>query len=1137
MFDNKELTKEIVKNPTITQSLVLKELNSRYKQQTNADLFIGDPNMGLIYLLEAFSSISSHIMRIEDRSFETLYPKRATTFDELYNHISDFDYAQLNATPCEFNVKVIFNVNWIIENAIDVDKTYKQIIIPDTTIVSMGNKEFGIYYPILIKVNKNNNLISVEYDLSVPNPLKTYKTNLLLEDYIFTQDGVSYLSIAFTTYQFRTYDIQIEPNITQNTGFNQKFSFDSGYFYAARIYAVNSKTNQSTELSYTLSQSVYDVNKPTVLIEIFNDKREVVFQIPNIYFETKLVDNNIKVSIYTTEGRLNEIINTAEVADMLIKFDEKSSIYSSMLTNATYFSVLPYNQIVLDGGADPLGFEALKDNVVNGTLNYTAPITNMQLKNHVEKYGFKLTKYIDNITDRIYYASASLITSDKKVAPIVNTAVKLQVDDIDGSISTILSFPDSISVILPNTIFRYDDQFNVSYPLKNEELDRFNKLSKKEMVDVLNSTIYTRQPYHILLSFKSKYPKAQSINLMNPALQSLMFIKEHTESTIQLSVLNVKIEHLDNGTGGYKFYFYVKRSVSLANDDPAKFQILFCYKKSSSQVLYRKADYVGLDQDSNLDVFTTVLETTYQMDLDDTIHCKFNLDNDRLADTRVSFSDSYSLYACVMKSQYPNIKNQADLISGMPTPILNDLIVLSEQTATISLGENLNKQIFNSVNISWNNSIYQYYTDNIPYLYTSDEFQRQGGQLVTKIINRDGKDTIVPYTLFSKGEVKRTQTTFTVYVSKKSDLGTSVLYLNNVSSLLPGLRLTSAYLDLNTVITSIDKNTNSITISTKVLNDVPPGHIIYVENGMYNFIVKEDQKDSKSLTVTGDSTRLHQGLRLYGFDVCENKYDKVPKVTSVLIDSVTIQDSNTAIITLQTPTLNTVKANTIITILNDNAPLVYQYKAGDIVIDSNGDPIITKTKTNIYMVDIIQFDARLYASEVISDVNYINNLPAELSQKSHALDDIRDDMLERTYLYYKPFRTIGSANFITGNQVLTKINLNLSLSLIYYVPIAVFKSSQLKTVMINATIELLTEYFKTNTLISTTDIASLLKTHFSDNVISIDISGIDDDSQRQTIIVDDDYVSPSVAYKLVLREDNTIALDPDIDVVFKTLTD
>lgn len=1143
MFDNDKLTKEILKNPTVLQNLVIQELTNRYHQDSNNYAFIGDPNNGFVFCIDAFASVTSQAMRIEDQSFEALYPKRATTFSELYNHISDFDYTQLNSSPCELNVQLVFDADWVIRNAIDVDETYKQIIIPDTTTVLLGDKEFGMYYPIIIKVNKNNNLISVTYDLSVPNPLKNYRTNLLLEDYVFTSDGMTYLSLAFPVYQFKTYSITIEPNISQNTGFDRLFTFDSGYFYAARIYAVNAKTNQQTELSYTLSQSVYDVNKPTVLIEIYNDKRQVEFKIPNIYFEKKLLDNNIKITIYVTEGKINEIINSAEVSDMLIRFDTKSSIYSAMLTNAVAFSIIPWKQTILDGGSEPLDFDALKDNVVNGTLNYTAPITNMQLKNHVEKYGFKLTKYIDNITDRIYYASSNLITTDKKVAPIVNTAVKFGYNDLDGSIRTILSFSDNLSVVMPDTVFRYDTQFNVSYPLKNNELDSLDKLSKADLVNTLNNTIYTRQPYHVILSFEAKYPKAQTVNLMNPELTSLMFIKEHTESSIQMSVMNIKIEHLDNGVGGYKFYFYVKRSTSIKADMLDNFSILFCYKNSSSQIMYKVAQYIGTDKDSGLEVFTTVLDTSYQLDIDETIHCMFNLDVDRIIDSKISLLDDYKLYACVLKKAYPELQNQAALIEGISSRLVDNIIVLSEQQAEIRLGESLDTQIYNTVNISWDSSSYNRYDTEVPQLYTSDLFQKQGNVLVTKTVKDDkGNDRLVPYTLFKKGDIQLTTSKFTIRVLKLAKSGTNKLFVDNIPHLLPGMKLGSAFIDPKAVITSIDTNEKSITLSMGILGDIYAGHMIYIANSRTNYIVSRDQTEPAKLILKGDKTLLGLHYKVVGFDICENAYEDPASIRDLHVISIDPvpgnlpdPDASEFMVTLDGSTLNTVKAQTILTAYNENAPYVYQHRKGDTVLDEMGNPLITTDRRNIYMVDMVQFDARLYASEVINDVNYVKNLPLELSQKSHSLDTIRDDLLERTYLYYKPYRTIGTARFIAGNQTTINLNLNLALSLIYYVPLAVYQSTQLKEVMTNTTIDLLTEYFENNTLISVTDIATKLKSHFSENVISIDINGIDDNTTLQTVVVNDDYVSPSVAYILRLREDNLIALEPNINIKYKTL--
>ena len=91
MFENKSTLISSLKNPMIVAAAALDEIENRL----GGTRIIADPNTPFCHLLEFGSSIAAQTINAIDEKLPILYPKRATTMEELYSHMSDYDYLRM----------------------------------------------------------------------------------------------------------------------------------------------------------------------------------------------------------------------------------------------------------------------------------------------------------------------------------------------------------------------------------------------------------------------------------------------------------------------------------------------------------------------------------------------------------------------------------------------------------------------------------------------------------------------------------------------------------------------------------------------------------------------------------------------------------------------------------------------------------------------------------------------------------------------------------------------------------------------------------------------------------------------------------------------------------------------------------
>lgn len=743
MFDNGTLLSSMLRNPLDVQNKVLEELEDRYQ----GEKIIADSNSAFCNLLEFGSSITTACMQeIDNVVIPGIYAKRAQNFKSISRHMSDFDYVNLFGTPSHTELLMMLDTVTLFDKAEDYNAYYKKATIPVDSIFNVGSYQFGIYYPIEIQINKFNQNILVLQNINNEHPLHKVTTNTL-EHWTQTIQGVPMLSFNFPVYQFsRSYIIE---DAYASTGFAK--SYDYNYqFYACRVFTYFPSSDKWIELSQTTSDIMYDPVNVTAKLSIDPDTHKFKITIPQIYFDSGKMGTKVMIELYVTQGELNvDISRLPENAFSASFFNNKynnSDKFSQIFKQYPSLRILPISTKIV-GGNDGNDFDEVKTRVINNISHRSLLITPDDITKYFEDQQFKVTKYLDNITNRIYFCNGVLIDNDKSYIPVTNSYVKISDAIIDGT-SDILRNKSTSVTILPTAMYRYNASGNFCEILSDVDKTVLNNMTKEVFVEELNNTVYTKTPFHIVVNVPpARYQIASSYNLFSTKVNSIQFKYDNEEIMAQMVGYSATISHNDNGRGGYTIRFIVAKSDDLKEVPEEDLLVFVTIKDSLGAWCGRQAEFIGTQ--AEYFIYELKLETDYSLSNDTINITNIDFEFDTLSHVIDLETDFHVVYF-IKNEQVPNVKNDYYVIEGIRSDITNYYIGMGRQIFNIHLGHHLDNIIYNMCDMDWSKQTYATYETDEYKTYVQDVYETNEDGTI-KITIEDGK--VITNKLHSAGEI------------------------------------------------------------------------------------------------------------------------------------------------------------------------------------------------------------------------------------------------------------------------------------------------------------------------------------------------------------------------------------------------
>ena len=728
---NMKLDLYFYSNPLNIQNNVLTTLEKRLK----GTRFIADPNNSFMFLLESFSETIGNLSVDLINQLNILYPKRSITLNDLYQHISDFEYVGMYATPASLMLEIVFDKDYLYDNSIDWNNQYKLVRIPVNTKFVIEDIPFGIYYPIDIRINKITKNINVVYDTDTSNPLKSLNNiNLTKKEYYYK--GLNLLSISIPVYQFEK--SFIDGMGSDQLGFYQKYIYNNK-FYAARIYTyINDKWK---EINYTLSDFNYDPNKPTAKLKILPESNEFHVHIPPVYFEKGLVSSNIKVEIITTLGKINVGLDNLNVSEIKAAFiediNDTSGKYSSILKLIPTIAIRPLESRIVSG-SDGLDFDTIKNIVIYGCDN-PVPITRKDIEIYFKKYGFDVIEQEDNITERIYLALKYFqIPSFEFPIKLINSNLIINKDILDNT-NTINKFDDQI-VILPSTIFHLEKNNSVS--IVDDDSKKLLPSSIDELTKFLKDNKYLFYPYHLIINTVDKYPIAITYDFKSTSIDNIKFEKEHQTIDSTVDVLTGLVSLNKSNYSKWIIRLGISRNGNLEKILPSDLTLVL----STSTILGDKIGWIGnyVETLDKTDIFDFEVNTDFHIDQD-----KINITNGSFytfqnpLKTQILLKQKYYITCYADKDIIGTSEVNQEIQDNLPYDLKkSNLIGINVYSLDIQLGKSLGNVIYNPVTVTWTGDQYQTYDVDIPLQYEYDIYARDSNGNIQYTTNDDNTVTL-----------------------------------------------------------------------------------------------------------------------------------------------------------------------------------------------------------------------------------------------------------------------------------------------------------------------------------------------------------------------------------------------------------
>jgi len=657
------------------------------------------------------SNAINHISKLHSRRFIN----NATTKEELYAHLSDKYLLFAFANPSSADFTLFFDVNYLKFNAVPVEgTTYKKIFIPKNTVITIEAIEFLLPTAINFILLANGS-IRLEYDLRETSDLAPIRQNSIpWEIANFQGTDIFKFTVPLLQLKRRSYSAVASPN----RAFVEKFT-TIDQFHHCNVYSYVGGKRKKMET--TLTQQVKDVNKPTAIITVLEGVVNV--EIPLIYFNKKLVGNDIEIELYVTKGNLILNMSDFTVDSYNLTYGEDyfeplDGQYFNPLSRITAMGI--FSDDVTSGGSKSPTFEELKKYVVYGVDKVSDPISQNQLQNLFERNGFTFTVEKDRLLERVFVASKDL-PSD--TANEFNTGISCGIVTVTASAKALSQVIDTVIdndkrvTLLPGTLF---DVSGLPKVVSRTQLPSSLTNDNVDLANLVNSQNLVFNPFHYVIDMSKDRLELRPYNL-KPKFVSRQAIAINAASQYSMTTLSTEFKINDDG-----FVFYTDVKLSTNIDHERLFAQLSFVPVDDYVSIYLPGVLVKVEDgiarfkftfktDFDIDRFNSIFFNDFKEFSGDDITIRANLES--------KFNLVYGLTdsATYVSSNIDNLVN-VNIISGLPTSC-------SHETITLEFGTHLENLWSKSRNVASSLEL-DYYLEDEPYLFQESVPKRVDGKIV-----------------------------------------------------------------------------------------------------------------------------------------------------------------------------------------------------------------------------------------------------------------------------------------------------------------------------------------------------------------------------------------------------------------------
>lgn len=216
-------------------------------------------------------------------------------------------------------------------------------------------------------------------------------------------------------------------------------------------------------------------------------------------------------------------------------------------------------------------------------------------------------------------------------------------------------------------------------------------------------------------------------------------------------------------------------------------------------------------------------------------------------------------------------------------------------------------------------------------------------------------------------------------------------------------------------------------------------------------------------------------------------------------------------------------------VMVDGQP-TYLHKAGDAMLDAQGNPILVSDGTLKRQIDLVLVEGVYYFATQDKAAAYKATIPQVITNWVNGdLATLSQRLLEKTSLYFYPKSTVGDMQVKTQNGQTVTISAGQTFSLNYQLDDAAWRNTDLRQPLFNTAVNVIATALAQKTVAMTTLTATLQASVGSD-VVGFDLTGFGDDGLITVVTVLDDSMRLTIRKQAVLEADGTLGVGEGVNV-------
>lgn len=755
--------------------LVIGQAIELVSKKTNGEVSLVDPSNPVVFLAEFAASLASGAVDETNSRMRELYPKLAVRPNELYHHMASHQYIGRFAVPSTGKVRIAFSKKELLAVAVKTEQEgVRKLIIPRGTILSFDNVKFTLLYPIEIRVLPHD-AFQVIYDTEHTDPIQLLESNIVNWWFQGGFDGDGGL-IELVVLEVTVKQVECEylrGDIAAAVDGYVKRHRLNGQFVHCRVYSLDETTNTRKEIETTHSLFVYDVAKPTAVLQVLaNNTLEI--RIPNIYFTTGQITGKIEAEIYTTLGEVDidlEQVGSVGLNHMDWKRGEdiyinaEDSRYTAPLSQLTTMGVYPDGRTV--GGRNPVDFMVLRDRVINHGFYTEVPITLNNIRNNAAINGYNLITSVDLLPDRIFHVTKDLPKTQSEGfysgASCAIETISTKMSELTASEHVIDNGPRM--TITPKALFR--TQRGITRLVPDTDFPKRDILGNDVYLQRINTLEYSYTPFYYVLDGEDNKFELRAYYMDKPKVKYQRLVKTNPSTQLTASVDDFDIRKLDDGRIRLRVITRGSDEYKNLNKDDLFMQLAYL-PNEEEDLAYLNGRIVG-EKDGN-NIWEFLIETRYDFDKkDNVILTNFLMYTNDPRKTACPLENDFFIFIGCYDHQVGG-QTTSDIDKKLGHFMLDrrrERVGITQNLLHLNLGSALT-HFWRNARVSSSTEVFERYDVDVPATYPETVFVLDENGL--PLFREDSAGISRPVVKYRKGEIIRDAQGATIYAHRKGEV-------------------------------------------------------------------------------------------------------------------------------------------------------------------------------------------------------------------------------------------------------------------------------------------------------------------------------------------------------------------------------